>query len=54
MINLQITTELETYDSHANGSFSHTWYHGDGLPQKVYFPSPTFGLDANRTFAVSS
>ena len=49
----QIIEELETYDSHANQSYMHTWYYGEEVYQKVYFPAPTYATDANMTFTVS-
>ena len=48
----QIIEELESYDSHANRSFTHTWYYGEERYQKVYFPAPSYGIDSNTTFSV--
>ena len=50
----QIIEELESYDSHANRSFTHTWYYGEERYQKVYFPAPSYGIDSNTTFSVMS
>ncbi|CAD5111927.1 DgyrCDS1188 [Dimorphilus gyrociliatus] len=46
----EILRELETYDSHANLSDSHTWYYGEAIYKKMYFPAATYGVDANTTF----
>ena len=50
---LQVIEEMETYDSHANQSFGHTWYHEESRYEKVYFPAPSYGIDSNTTFTVS-
>ena len=49
----QIIEELETYDHLANQSYGHTFYLGEETYQKVYFPAPTYAVDANTTFDVS-
>lgn len=42
---------MGSFDDENNGTFSHTWVSHEGLPDElVYFPSSTFGIDANRTF----
>lgn len=39
------------FGEQTNGTFQHTWRSHDGDPdESVYFPSSTFGIDANRTF----
>ncbi|XP_074646935.1 CD109 antigen-like [Tubulanus polymorphus] len=45
-----IIDELSSFDSHANKSFAYTWRYSDELKHTVYFPSPTYGVDANTTF----
>ena len=52
LIGWQVIEELETYDSHANHSFGHTWYYGESWYQKIYYPAPSYGIDANTTFEV--
>lgn len=48
----QVIDELEQYDAEANKSFSALFYYGEELYQKVYFPAPSYGVDANTTLTV--
>ncbi|KAI0217799.1 Alpha-2-macroglobulin-P [Lamellibrachia satsuma] len=45
-----VIEEMETYDTHANHSFGHTWYYEESRYEKVYFPAPSYGIDSNTTF----
>lgn len=46
-----IITQMSQFDEETNGTFAHRWYSHQGNPDElVYFPSSTFGIDANRTF----
>ncbi|XP_066263111.1 CD109 antigen [Euwallacea similis] len=47
----KVITKMMTFDDHMNGSLMHAWMSHDGYPDElIYFPSSTFGIDANRTF----
>lgn len=47
----KVITKMSTFDEDTNGTFKHTWVSHEGNPDElVYFPSSTFGIDANRTF----
>ncbi|VVC38101.1 Hypothetical protein CINCED_3A025405 [Cinara cedri] len=47
----KILTKMERFDEDTNGTIMHTWLSHEGSPDEiVYFPSSTFGIDANRTF----
>lgn len=42
---------MSTFDEQTNGTHRHSWISHEGNPEElVYFPSSTFGIDANRTF----
>lgn len=42
---------MSHFDEETNGTFLHSWRSHEGNPdENVYFPSSTFGVDANRTF----
>ena len=42
---------MASFDEETNGTYSQTWYSHEGDPEDfVYFPSSTYGIDANRTF----
>lgn len=42
---------MATFDEQTNGTHQHTWISHEGNPEElVYFPSSTYGIDANRTF----
>lgn len=47
---------MSTFDQSAqasNGSLTHIWLSREGrTDQFLHFPSPTYGIDANRTFEV--
>lgn len=46
-----IITQMSQFDEETNGTFSHRWYSHQGNPDElVYYPSSTYGIDANRTF----
>jgi hypothetical protein len=39
------------FDEESNGTLIHKWSSREGLPDEVvYFPSHSYGIDANRTF----
>lgn len=47
----QVLTKMSSFDEQTNGTHKHSWISHEGNPDElVYFPSPTFGIDANRTF----
>ncbi|CAO1404502.1 unnamed protein product [Diamesa hyperborea] len=47
----KIITKMSAFDEETNGTFAHRWYSHEGNPDElVYYPSSTFGIDANRTF----
>lgn len=42
---------MATFDEQTNGTYSQVWQSHEGDPDElVYFPSSTYGIDANRTF----
>ncbi|XP_076278981.1 macroglobulin complement-related [Lasioglossum baleicum] len=46
-----VITKMAHFDEDTNGTHSHVWLYHDGDPDEVvYYPSSTFGIDANRTF----
>ncbi|XP_053673815.1 CD109 antigen [Anopheles nili] len=46
-----VITKMLSFDEHTNGTLKQTWMSHDGDPDElVYYPSSTFGIDANRTF----
>ncbi|ELT87097.1 hypothetical protein CAPTEDRAFT_227765 [Capitella teleta] len=46
----QVYEELETYDSHCNQSYQLSYMDEHYHRRKMYFPSPSYGSDANTTF----
>ena len=51
-----VLRKMSTFDdsNEQNGTVTHVWVSRDGsLDQFLHFPSPSFGIDANRTFEVS-
>uniref|UniRef100_A0AAR5PB89 NTR domain-containing protein n=2 Tax=Dendroctonus ponderosae TaxID=77166 RepID=A0AAR5PB89_DENPD len=47
----KVITKMMTFDEHINGTLQHAWMSHEGYPDElIYFPSSTFGIDANRTF----
>ncbi|XP_058448423.1 CD109 antigen [Malaya genurostris] len=49
-----VITKMATYDEQTNGTLKKTWISHEGDPDElVYYPSSTFGIDANRTFEYS-
>lgn len=50
----KVISKMSTFDEQTNGTLKHTWYSHEGNPDElVYYPSSTFGIDANRTFEYS-
>uniref|UniRef100_A0A1B6D127 TEP1-F n=1 Tax=Clastoptera arizonana TaxID=38151 RepID=A0A1B6D127_9HEMI len=50
----KVLKSMATYDEDTNGTFTQTWYSHEGNAEEVvYYPSSTFGIDANRTFEYS-
>lgn len=48
----KVLSKMSTFDESANGTHQHSWISHEGNPDElVFFPSSTFGIDANRTFA---
>uniref|UniRef100_A0A1Q3G198 Putative alpha-macroglobulin n=1 Tax=Culex tarsalis TaxID=7177 RepID=A0A1Q3G198_CULTA len=46
-----VITKMATFDEQTNGTYKQTWISHEGDPDElVYYPSSTFGIDANRTF----
>ena len=46
-----VISKMAHFDEETNGTHAHTWLYHNGDPDEVvYFPSSTFGIDANRTF----
>lgn len=46
-----VILKMSTFDEQTNGTHKHTWYSHEGNPDElVYYPSSSFGIDANRTF----
>lgn len=42
---------MSYFDEATNGTFGYTWRsHIGDADELVYFPSSTYGVDANRTF----
>lgn len=47
----KVLTKMSSFDEHTNGTHRHSWVSHAGDPDElVYFPSSTYGIDANRTF----
>ncbi|CAG9763785.1 unnamed protein product [Ceutorhynchus assimilis] len=47
----KVITKMMTFDEHINGTLKHDWMSHEGYPDElIYFPSSTYGIDANRTF----
>ncbi|KAF5280329.1 hypothetical protein FQR65_LT03138 [Abscondita terminalis] len=47
----KVLTKMASFDEQTNGTHRHTWISHEGNPDElVYFPSSTYGIDANRTF----
>lgn len=46
-----VITKMSSFDEQTNGTHKHRWYSHAGDPDElVYYPSSTYGIDANRTF----
>ncbi|CAH0764124.1 unnamed protein product [Diatraea saccharalis] len=47
----KVISKMSRFDESTNGTFAYTWRsHFGDADDLVYFPSSTFGIDANRTF----
>ncbi|XP_032519438.2 CD109 antigen [Danaus plexippus] len=47
----KVLSKMSHFDESTNGTFSYTWRsHFGDADELVYFPSASFGIDANRTF----
>lgn len=47
----KVISKMAHFDEATNGTFAYTWRsHRGDADDLVYFPSSTFGIDANRTF----
>lgn len=47
----KVISKMSYFDESTNGTFAYTWRsHAGDADELVYFPSATFGIDANRTF----
>ncbi|KAL0278731.1 UNVERIFIED_CONTAM: hypothetical protein PYX00_000464 [Menopon gallinae] len=47
----KVIDAMAHFDEQTNGTFKFSWRSPEGNPdENVYFPSSTFGIDANRTF----
>ncbi|XP_026496456.1 CD109 antigen [Vanessa tameamea] len=47
----KVISKMSHFDEATNGTFAYTWRsHFGDADELVYFPSPSFGIDANRTF----
>ncbi|XP_026743707.1 CD109 antigen [Trichoplusia ni] len=47
----KVISKMSHFDESTNGTFAYTWRsHFGDADDLVYFPSSTFGIDANRTF----
>nr|CAD7430447.1 unnamed protein product [Timema monikensis] len=47
----KVIMKMSTFDEDTNGTFVHQWFSHEGNPDEmVYYPSSTYGIDANRTF----
>ncbi|KAK9732382.1 Alpha-2-macroglobulin family [Popillia japonica] len=50
----KVITKMSSFDEQTNGTLKFNWLSHEGNPDElVYFPSSTFGIDANRTFEYS-
>ncbi|XP_060805697.1 CD109 antigen isoform X2 [Amyelois transitella] len=47
----KLISKMSYFDEATNGTFAYTWRtHAGDADELVYFPSSTYGIDANRTF----
>lgn len=47
----KVLSKMSKFDEQTNGTFVNVWVSHEGDPDElVYFPSSTYGIDANRTF----
>ncbi|XP_074042539.1 macroglobulin complement-related [Leptinotarsa decemlineata] len=47
----KVISKMSTFDEQTNSTLQHTWFSHEGNPDElIYFPSSTYGIDANRTF----
>ncbi|KAL1110500.1 hypothetical protein AAG570_008028 [Ranatra chinensis] len=50
----KVISKMSLFDEYNQGMHSYTWHSHEGDPDKsVYFPSPSYGIDVNRTFEYS-
>ncbi|XP_017785160.1 PREDICTED: CD109 antigen isoform X2 [Nicrophorus vespilloides] len=51
----KVITKMASFEEGStNGTLQHTWFSHEGDPDElVYYPSSSYGIDANRTFAYS-
>ena len=48
-----VLKKMSTFDQQLNGTLSNEWISREGvLDRFIHFPSPSYGIDANRTFEV--
>lgn len=48
-----VLKKMSTFDQNANGTLTHVWISKEGRTDRfLHFPSPTYGIDTNRTFEV--
>lgn len=44
---------MDSFEEDANGTLKFSWRSREGAADRpVFYPSPSFGIDANRTFEV--
>lgn len=47
----KVLKKMATFDENTNGTHHHAWFSHEGNPDEVaFFPSSTYGIDANKTF----
>ncbi|XP_046661974.1 CD109 antigen isoform X3 [Homalodisca vitripennis] len=50
----RVLNRMARFDEETNGTFTQMWFSREGMADDiVYFPSSTYGIDANRTFEYS-
>lgn len=50
-----VLKKMSTFDQQSNGTLTHAWTSREGgLNRFIHFPSPSYGIDANRTFEVTA
>ncbi|RWS29912.1 CD109 antigen-like protein, partial [Leptotrombidium deliense] len=49
--NAEVLRKMSSFDEQSNASLTHVWISNEGrVDQFLHFSSPTYGIDANRTF----